>query len=57
MRWEDYQALSIPEQAMARFWFAVGLLQGQVEAVCWQMIFEACGYTWDPDSGRFVARA
>ena len=56
MRWEDYQALSAREQAVARFWFAFGLLEAQAQAVWWQMLLGACGYTWDPDSGRFVAQ-
>lgn len=57
MRWEQYEALSPAEQALARFWFYVGLWQGEAEAIWWQMILGACGYPWDPESGRFAARA
>jgi hypothetical protein len=56
VNWAHYSALSPAEQALARFWFYVGLLQGQAEAIWWQIILAGCGYEWDSESGRFVAR-
>lgn len=57
MDYEDYLRLGQAERRTVLFWLLVGVWCGEVEGIMLSYALARCGVHWDPDSGRFVARA